>query len=188
MDIYYCYHLINLFSKYRCYGISEWTTGYHMQLKHTAYVASTTVIANQSYSFKTFTSELILASYENCTFDEVSFKNIEFRHLRFYRCRFERCKFVNVDATNISFTETMLANSVFSGTDLCDQDFRGSTIENSTFIHNRSRCAIESEPNGDVGKLALENCLSKMAALPAAGVYVMAVDWVGRSKLLGMNH
>ena len=32
---------------------------------------------------------------------------------------------------------------------------------------------------------AVENCFSKITALPAAGVYVIAVDQVGRSKLLG---
>ena len=158
-----------------------------MQLKHTTHVARTTTIANQSYSFRTFTSELTLASYENCSFNAVSFVDVEFRHLRFYRCRFEQCKFVNVDAYNLSFTETSLANSLFTRTDFCDHDFLGSTVKNSTFMHNRSRCAAESAPNYDGGRLALEDCLSKMAALPAAGVYVMAVDRVGRSKLLGTN-
>ena len=60
-----------------------------------------------------------------------------------------------------------------------------SYVGNNTFLYNRSRCAVASKMGSGDGELAVENCFSKITALPAAGVYVIAVDQVGRSKLLG---
>ena len=174
------------FATKRCYGIAAWTTTYHERLLHSSYVSHTRTISNQSYVYRTFTSELSLASYENCTFSRVSFTNIELRHLSFHRCRFEQCRFIDVVTANVSFTETNITRSLFSGTDLCDHDFRRSYVRNNTFMYNRSRCAVASKLGSGVGgELAVEDCFVKMAALPAAAVYVMAVDHVGRSKLLG---
>lgn len=170
------------------FGLSLWLPQHLQRIE--AFVYSHHVRYHHEEFFKDiiFNSSLENVHFVRCQFQNVVFDDLILNHVRFFNSTFVNCVFNNTRSSLTRFFGCEFQRTVFLDTDLYEEKFVDCRTLNSTFLSTVVGCPLDFDINFRLATIFNQVLCTHVAVLPGTIITALAIDKLGRTKLLGINH
>uniref|UniRef100_A0A667XG94 Synaptic vesicle glycoprotein 2Bb n=1 Tax=Myripristis murdjan TaxID=586833 RepID=A0A667XG94_9TELE len=166
------------------YGLSVWFPDMIKHLQYEEYESKVKVFHKERVERFHFNFSLENQIHKEGEYINDKFTNIEMKSVKFEDSLFEDCYFENIKSTDTVFENCTLRSSVFYNTDLWEEKFIDCKMENTSFLHNKRGCHLDTVEENDV-LIYLVSFLGSLAVLPGNIISALFMEKIGRVKIIG---
>ncbi|KAL0968060.1 hypothetical protein UPYG_G00261790 [Umbra pygmaea] len=168
------------------YGLGVWFPDMIKYLQQEEYESKVKVFHRERVEDFRFNFSLENQVHKEGEYINDKFINIEMKSVKFEDSLFEDCYFEDIKSTETIFENCTIRSTVFYNTDLYEEKFIDCKLENTTFLHNKRGCHLDSEEENDV-LIYLVSFLGSLAVLPGNIISALFMEKIGRVKMIGLS-
>nr|XP_020441336.1 synaptic vesicle glycoprotein 2B-like isoform X1 [Monopterus albus] len=166
------------------YGLSVWFPDMIKHFQFEEYESKVKVFHKERVENFHFNFSLENQIHKEGEYIHDKFISIEMKSVKFEDSLFEDCRFEDIKSTDTVFENCTIHSTVFYNTDLWEERFINCWMENTTFVHNKHGCHLDTEEENDV-LIYLVSFLGSLAVLPGNIISALFMDKIGRMKIIG---
>ncbi|XP_062856341.1 synaptic vesicle glycoprotein 2B [Trichomycterus rosablanca] len=166
------------------YGLAVWFPDMIKHLQDEEYKSRMKTFHRERVEHFHFNFSLTNQLHREGEYIDDKFISIRMKSVRFEDSLFEDCYFEDIKSTDTFFENCTFRSTIFYKTDLYSEKFIDCTMENTSFIHTRKGCHLNSEEENDV-LVYLVSFLGSLAVLPGNIISALFMDKIGRIKIIG---